>query len=156
MLFEANRATLSQAEPCQGGLLCECSSALVESEPKRTTNTALPMAYSSGLRSGDHRSMVRFALTPSGSHQEVVHCGTLPDRFGKGTVRLTLSHPMSTFVAGPCASLQPIVDESRPKYRQSLSKQHVTFLLMDYIEFGIDRKFAAPSFNWCITRIGVP
>ena len=61
---------------------------------------------------------------------------------------------MSTFVAGPCASLQPIVDESRPKYRQSLSKQHVTFLWMDYIEFGIDRKFAAPSFNWCITRIG--
>ena len=54
---------------------------------------------------------------------------------------------MSTFVAGPCASLQPIVDESRPKYRQSLSKQHVTFLWMDYIEFGIDRQVRCTLFQ---------
>ena len=46
------------------------------------------MGHTSGLRSGAHCGMVRFALACSGPHWEVVHGGTLPDRFGTSMVRL--------------------------------------------------------------------
>ena len=48
----------------------------------------IPIEHGSGLRSDAHCGTIRFALVRSGPHREVVHSGTLPDRFGTGTVRV--------------------------------------------------------------------
>ena len=83
--------------PCQGGSLCEPPSVLAKSGspwyPLGTLRTRLlnamhciPMGHGSGLHSST-RGMVWFTLAHSGLHGEVVHHGTLPDRFGTSTVR---------------------------------------------------------------------
>ena len=48
----------------------------------------IPMGYGVGLRSGAHRGTVWLALACSGPHQEVIHCGMLPDQFGTVTVHI--------------------------------------------------------------------
>ena len=87
--------------PCQGGSLCELSSTLVENIPMLTSEEVIrhfctrplcvtrciPMGHSTGLRLSAHRGTMWFALSCSGPHHKVVHRGTLPDRFGTGTVR---------------------------------------------------------------------